>query len=91
MISVFQCMHVWVLNRVRLVETSWAPLSIGFSRQEYWGGLPFTSPGDCPNSGNKPASPALQAGPLSLCLPGKPFLYKILSKYSLHRDQVGEK
>ena len=36
-----------------------APLSIGFPRQEYWSGLPFLSPGDCPNPGIKPVSPAL--------------------------------
>ena len=41
------------------------PLSMGFSRQEYWSGLPFPSPGDLPNPGIKPRSPALQAGPLS--------------------------
>ena len=35
------------------------PLSMGFSRQEYWSGLPFPSPGDFPNPGIKPASPAL--------------------------------
>ena len=33
-----------------------APLSMGFSRQEYWSGLPFPSPGDLPNPGIKPAS-----------------------------------
>ena len=38
-----------------------APLSMGFSRQEYWSGLPFPSPGDRPNPGNEPGSPALQA------------------------------
>ena len=35
------------------------PLSVGFSRQEYWSGLPFPSPGDLPNAGIKPASPAV--------------------------------
>ena len=35
-----------------------APLSVGFSRQEYWSGLPFPSPGDLPNSGIEPMSPA---------------------------------
>ena len=40
------------------------PLSIGFSRQEYWSGLPFPSPGDLPNPGIKPGSPALQANSL---------------------------
>ena len=36
-----------------------APLSVGFCRQEYWSGLPFPSPGDLPDSGIEPASPAL--------------------------------
>ena len=38
-----------------------APLSMGFSRQEYWSGLPFLSPGDLPDPGIGPGSPALQA------------------------------
>ena len=41
-----------------------APLSIGFSRQEYWSGLPFPSPGDLPDPGTEPGSPALQANSL---------------------------
>ena len=41
-----------------------APLSMGFSRQQYWSGLPFPSPGDLPNPGIKPRSPALQADAL---------------------------
>ena len=41
-----------------------APLSMGFSRQEYWSGLPCPRPGDLPNSGTKPRSPALQADSL---------------------------
>ena len=41
-----------------------APLSMGFSRQEYWNGLPFPSPGDLPNPGIKLVSPALQADSL---------------------------
>ena len=49
-----------------------APLSMGFSRQEYWSGLPFPSPGDLPNPGIKPGSPALQADPLPSEPPGKP-------------------
>ena len=36
-----------------------APLSLGFSRQEYWSGLPLPSPGDLPNPGIEPGSPAL--------------------------------
>ena len=41
-----------------------APLSMGFSRQEYWSGLPFPSPGDLLDPGIKPRSPALQADSL---------------------------
>ena len=52
------------------LETPWivacqAPLSMVFSRQEYWTGLPFASPGDLPGPGIKPRSYALQADPLS--------------------------
>ena len=54
------------LSRVRLFATLWtvayqAPQSMEFSRQEYWSGLIFLSPGDLPNPGIKPRSPALQA------------------------------
>ena len=52
------------LSRVRLFATPWtvaneAPPSMGFSRQEYWSGLPFPSPGNLPDSGIKAGSPAL--------------------------------
>ena len=49
-----------------------APLSMGFSRQEYWRGLPFPSPGDLSDPGIKPGSPALRADSLPAKLPGKP-------------------
>ena len=49
-----------------------APLSMRFSRQEYWSGLPFPSPGDVPDPGIKPWSPALQADPSVSEPPGKP-------------------
>ena len=57
------------LSRVRLFVTPWtvahqAPPSMEFSRQEYWSGLPFPSPGDLPNPGIEPRSPALQADAL---------------------------
>ena len=45
---------------------------MGFSRQEYWSGLPFSSPGDLPDPGIKPRSPALQADALTSEPPGKP-------------------
>ena len=49
-----------------------APLSRGFSRQEYWSGLSFSSLGDLPNIGIEPRSPALQADSLLTELPEKP-------------------
>ena len=49
-----------------------APLSMGFSRQEYWSGLPFPSPGDLPDPGIEPRSRALQADSLPTELCGKP-------------------
>ena len=49
-----------------------APLFLGFSRQEYWNGLPFPSPEDLPNPGIEPGSPTLQADALPSELPGKP-------------------
>ena len=51
-----------MLSCVRLFATPWAPLFMGFSRQEYWSGLPFSSPRDLPYPGIEPeslASPAL--------------------------------
>ena len=56
------------------MSDSLLPLSMGFSRQEYWSGLPFPSPGDLPNPGIEPRSPALQADALSSEPPGKPNL-----------------
>ena len=52
------------LSHVRLFTTPWtvtyqAPLSMGFSRQQHWSGLPFPSPADLPNPGIEPRSPAL--------------------------------
>ena len=47
-----------------------APLSVGFSRQEYWSGLSFLSPGDLSDPGIEPGSPALQADSLLTELPG---------------------
>jgi len=61
---------VKLLSRVRLFVTPWtvvyqASLSMGFSRQEYWSGLPFPSPGDLPDPGMEPGSPVLEADVLT--------------------------
>ena len=55
-----------------------ASLSLEFSRQEYWSGQSFPSSGDLPNSGIKPASPALQADSLPSEPPGKPNEIKVM-------------
>ena len=57
-----------------------APLSMGFSRQEYWSGLPFPPPGDLPDLGNKPRSPALASGFLTTEPPVKPIRIATNSK-----------
>ena len=66
------------LFSVRLFVTLWTvacqpPLSIRFSRQEYWSELPFPSPGDFPHPRIEPGSLALQADSLPSESPGKPF------------------
>ena len=65
-------------NCAQLFATAWtaahqAPLSMGFSRQGYWSGLPFPFPGDLPHPAIEPGFPALQAGSLLTELPGKPW------------------
>ena len=65
------------LSHVQLFGTPWtvvahqALLSMEFSRQEYWSGLPFVSPGDLPDPGIEPRFLALQADSLPTKLPGK--------------------
>ena len=59
--------HVWVLSRVQLFDPMDCSLPSSsvhgiFSRQEYWSGLPFPPPGDFPNPGIEPVSPALSGG-----------------------------
>ena len=65
-----------LVSRVQLFATPWTvadqvPLSMGFSRQEYWSGLPFPSPRDLPHPGIEPGSPTLQADSLPSEPPGK--------------------
>ena len=71
---------VWYLSSVQLFAIPWtithqAPLSMEFSRQEYWSGMPCPSPGDLPDPGIElmsPMSPALAGGFFTAELPGKP-------------------
>ena len=75
-----------MLGHVRLFVTPWivalqAPLSMGFSRQEYWSGLPCPSPEDLPDPGREPRSPALQADSLPSEPPGK-----LREKCGTHRN-----
>ena len=83
--------HSWMVKesqsvRLSAVSKSATPwtvasqvsLSMGFPRQEYWSGLPFPSPGDHPNPGIKPGSPALQRDYLQSELPGNPLQYTCL-------------
>ena len=65
------CVHSQFLSRVLLCVTPWtvahwALLSVGFSKQEYWSGLPCPPPGDLSDLGIEPASPALQVDSLPL-------------------------
>ena len=76
------CVHIHALSFscAQLFLISWTvcykTFSMGFSRQEYWFGLPFASPGD-PDPGIEPCSPILQTDSSSSELPGKPiFMYQ---------------
>ena len=86
---VYICMLACMLSRFSCVQfcaTLWivahqAPLSMGFSRQEYWSGLPCPPPGDLPDPGVKPmspVSPALQADSLPLSHQGSPCVYRFI-------------
>ena len=75
-------MKVKSLSHVRLFATPWtvayqAPSSMGFSRQEYWSGVPLPSPGDLPDSGIEPGSPEFQANTLTSEPPGSYVYYLV--------------
>ena len=77
-------------SRVQLSVTPWtvalqAPLSMGFFRHEHWSGLPCPPPGDLPNPGMEPRSPALQADSLPDEPQGKPLIpvAKLIFPYSV--------
>ena len=79
-LPIFAWKWKWKWSPVWLFGTPWtvahqAPLSMGFSRQEYWSGLPFPSPGDLPHPGIEPRSPTLQADALTSEPPGKPLIF----------------
>ena len=82
------------LSHVQIFATPWtiahqAPLSMEFSRQEHWSGLPLPSPGDLPDLGIEPGSPTLQADSLSSEPPGKPPKHRWhVGSSSLTRDQL---
>ena len=65
------CVNVRLFATPRAVDRQ-ASLSMGFSRQEYWSGLPFPSPEDVSDPGIEPWSPALQADSLPFELQGNP-------------------
>ena len=78
-VCVYACVVCESLSHARLFATPWtaahqAPLFMRFSRQGYWSGLPFPSPGDLPNPGIKLGSPTLQADSLPTELQGKPIV-----------------
>ena len=74
------CVSVCVLSHVELFATptlaNRAPLSMGSSRQDYWSGMPFPSPGDLPDPGVEPCLLQWQADSLPLVPPGKPYIHK---------------
>ena len=86
------CVHSQSLQLCSTLVTLWtvahqAPRSIRFSRQEYWSGLPFPSPGDLPDPGIKPRSPALQADSLPSEPPGKLWIEQRIT-FKLHRHHL---
>ena len=76
--------HVWLFSTPWTVAYR-APLSVGFSRQRYWSGLPFPSPEDRPDPGIEPGSPTLQAD----ALPSEPFGNKLWN-HPLGEGRVNE-
>ena len=83
-------MKVKSLSRVRLFVTVayQAPPSMEFSKQEYWSGLPFPSPGDLPDLGIEPRSPTLQADALTSEPPAMTNLDSITSLTKVHIDKA---
>ena len=85
--------HVWLFLTPRAV--AWpTPLSMGFSRQEYWSALLFPSPGDLPNTGIErmsPVSPALASGFFITCCLGSPWVHIVRFKHFFSRKLLQNK
>ena len=82
-------LHAQSFSHVWLFTTQWtsagqASLSMGFSRQEHWSGLPFPSPGDLPHPGIEPGPPALQADSVPSEPPGK----QAFQAFSRHQNHL---
>ena len=78
------CMHAQLLSHVRLFATPCivarqASLSMGFPRQEYWSGLPFSLPGDLSDPGIESVSPALAVGFFTACTTWEAELFRTKS------------
>ena len=87
--------HTRLLSRVRLFATPrtvacQAPLYMGFSRQEYWSGLPGPPSGDLPNPGIEPRSPVLKADSLPSELQGSPCFKIIYPKEERKKRETGQ-
>ena len=86
------CVYVQSLSPVKLFVTLWiiaclVPLSMGFSQQEYWGRLPFPPPGDLPNPGIKPTSPA----PYALQVDSSSLSYRRSPVYNLQHYKIAQR
>ena len=84
-----------LFSPVKLFATPWtvayrAPLSMGFSRQAYWSGLPFPSPGNLPDPGINPGSSALQADALPSEPPGKSYPAHVQEE-RIYKDTITKK
>ena len=84
-----------LLSCIRLLANPWtvaheSSVSMAFSRQEYWSGLPFPMPGDLPDPGIKPTSPALQADSLLLSHLGRVRNSKLTVLWGFHHGSDGK-
>ena len=91
-ISCCCCCYCLVVKLYLILATPWTvarqvPLSMGFPRQEYWRGLPFTSPGDLPNPRMSPVSPALAGGFFTAEPLGKP-VKLVQRKYNFEMERL---